>query len=69
MVREAAVAEGVPLGECPFVAGSPYDLFGAVVGLPVYGHDRTGMTPPPAASAAPTVRHASRCPLCDFVLG
>ncbi len=33
--------------DCLFVAGSPYDLFGAAaVGLPVFWHDRIGMAMP-----------------------
>ena len=35
---------------CLFVAGSAYDLFGADrLGLPIYWHDRVGMTQPPNA--------------------
>lgn len=38
---------GVSAGRCLFVAGSPYDLFGASkLGLLTYWHDRIGMTPP-----------------------
>ena len=58
-----------PPEECLFVAGSPYDLFGAAaVGLPVYWHDRIGMTMPPDA-APPFARHPTLLPLRQMVLG
>jgi 2-haloalkanoic acid dehalogenase type II len=38
---------GVSAERCLFVAGSAYDLIGtAKLGMPVYWHDRVGMTPP-----------------------
>jgi 2-haloalkanoic acid dehalogenase type II len=41
---------GVAPDQCLFVAGSAYDLFGATAaGMPVYWHDRIGMTAPPDA--------------------
>jgi 2-haloacid dehalogenase len=58
-----------PAAECLFVAGSPYDLFGATaVGLPVFWHDRVGMAPP-AGAPAPMARHATLSPLVELVLG
>jgi 2-haloacid dehalogenase len=55
--------------ECLFVAGSAYDLVGAAaVGLPVFWHDRIGMTPPPDAPP-PRARHATLLPLRRIVLG
>lgn len=54
---------GVAPQEALFVAGSAYDLFGAAaVGLPVYWHDRIGMTMPPDAPP-PLRREASLRPL------
>lgn len=62
-----------PLGTTPeatlFVAGSAYDLVGAGgLGMPVFWHDRIGMTPPPEASA-PVARAVSLEPLLDLVPG
>ena len=58
-----------PAAECLFVAGSPYDLYGAAaVGLPVYWHDRAGIAPPPGAPP-PAARHNTLLPLRDFLLG
>ena len=58
-----------PAQECLFVAGSGYDLVGAAaVGLPVFWHDRIGMTPP-AGAPPPIARHASLQPLPALVLG
>ena len=40
--------------DCLFVAGSAYDLPGATgVGMPVFWHDRIGMTAPPDAPRGP----------------
>jgi 2-haloacid dehalogenase len=58
-----------PAAECLFVAGSPYDLFGAAaVGLPVFWHDRIGMAAPPGAPT-PLARHATLSPLIELTLG
>jgi 2-haloacid dehalogenase len=55
--------------DCLFVAGSAYDLFGAAaVGLPVFWHDRIGMTMPPAAPP-PLMRCGSLHPLKQVLLG
>ena len=55
--------------EALFVAGSAYDLAGAAaVGLPVFWHDRIGMTPPPEAPP-PLCRAPSLHPLTAMVLG
>jgi 2-haloacid dehalogenase len=65
---ETALAElGIPANRCLFVAGSAYDLFGAIrVGLPTYWHDRIGMQLP---ANAPTPLHHYRVlhPLLDVV--
>ena len=54
-------------GDCLFVAGSPYDLFGTDrVGLAAYWHDRVGMTRPPSAPK-PMFHHRSLHPLPDLV--
>jgi 2-haloacid dehalogenase len=59
---------GVTPERCLFVAGSPYDLFGAgSLGLPTYWHDRIGMPLPPGAPA-PLWREQTLAPLPD-VLG
>jgi len=60
------------LGEAPedvlFVAGSPYDLFGAAaVGMPVFWHDRMRMTAPPGAPA-PIAHHENLYPLLPSVV-
>jgi 2-haloalkanoic acid dehalogenase type II len=60
-----------PLGAAPedvlFVAGSPYDLFGAAaVGMPVFWHDRMRMTAPPGAPA-PIAHHDNLHPLLPLV--
>jgi 2-haloalkanoic acid dehalogenase type II len=59
------------LGEGPetvlFVAGSPYDLFGAAaIGMPVYWHNRLHMTAPPEAPA-PLAHHDSLYPLLGMI--
>ncbi len=55
--------------ECLFVAGSAYDLFGAAaVGLPVFWHDRIGMTMPPDAPP-PLMRRGSLHPLKELCVG
>jgi 2-haloalkanoic acid dehalogenase type II len=61
------------IGEAPedvlFVAGSPYDLFGAAaVGMPVFWHDRMLMRAPPDAPA-PIARHDNLYPLLAWVIG
>jgi 2-haloalkanoic acid dehalogenase type II len=60
------------LGEVPedvlFVAGSPYDLLGAaVVGMPVFWHDRMRMRAPPDAPA-PIARHDNLYPLLTWII-
>ena len=60
---------GRPARECLFVAGSPFDLFGAAgVGLPVFWHNRIGMVPPPDAPA-PLLRADTLHPLLEMLLG
>ena len=55
--------------ECLFVAGSAYDLFGAAaVGLPVFWHNRIGMTMPPDAPP-PLIRHDNLHPLKELCVG
>ena len=55
--------------DCLFVAGSPYDLFGAAaVGLPVFWHDRIGMTMTPDAPP-PRWHHRSLHPLTQIIAG
>jgi 2-haloalkanoic acid dehalogenase type II len=65
-----ALAElGAEPGECLFVAGSAYDLFGAAsVGLPVFWHDRIGMAMPPDAPP-PLWHEATLHRLTQIVLG
>jgi 2-haloalkanoic acid dehalogenase type II len=60
------------LGRAPehvlFVAGSPYDLFGAAaVGIPVFWHDRMRMRAPPGAPA-PIAHHDNLYPLLPLVI-
>jgi len=60
------------LGAAPedvlFVAGSPYDLFGAAaVGMPVFWHDRMHMRAPPGAPA-PIAHHDNLYPLLPSVI-
>ena len=60
------------LGKMPedvlFVAGSPYDLFGAAaIGMPVLWHDRMRMTAPPGAPA-PIAHHDNLYPLPASVI-
>ena len=63
----ALVALSVAPGQCMFVAGSAYDLFGtSKVGLPTYWHDRIGMEPPPGAPE-PIAHHRSLYPLPAIV--
>jgi 2-haloacid dehalogenase len=58
---------GRAAGDCLFVAGSAYDLFGTGrVGLTVYWHDRVGMALPPKAPK-PMFHHRSLYPLPDLV--
>jgi 2-haloacid dehalogenase len=50
-----------------FVAGSPYDLFGATaIGMPVFWHDRLRMTAPPGAPV-PLARHDNLYPLLRMI--
>ena len=57
--RLALEAVGMRPDECLFVAGSAYDLTGAgSVGLPVFWHDRIGMTAPRRAGPGRPVRQA-----------
>jgi 2-haloacid dehalogenase len=66
--RMALEALGVTPERGLFVAGSPYDLFGAkAVGLAAYWHDRVGMRAPPDAPA-PLWHESTLTPLLD-VLG
>ena len=59
---------GISPQECLFVAGSAYDLSGAaVVGMPVYWHDRIGMAVPPDAPP-PLARYDSLYPLHAMLL-
>ena len=51
-----------------FVAGSPYDLFGATaLGMPVFWHNRLRMTAPPGAPA-PLAQHDNLYPLLRLVM-
>lgn len=65
-----ALAElGIEAGQCLFVAGSAYDLYGASkLGLPTFWHDRIGMHPP-ANMPEPHAHHGTLHPLLDLVLG
>jgi 2-haloacid dehalogenase len=66
--RMALDALGVEAAECVFVAGSPYDLFGAAAcGLAVYWHDRIGFAAPPDAPA-PAWHHRTLDPLERLLL-
>ena len=50
-----------------FVAGSPYDLFGATaIGMPVFWHNRLRMTAPPGAPV-PLARHDNLYPLLRMI--
>ena len=67
--RLALETLGMRPDECLFVAGSAYDLTGAgSVGLPVFWHDRIGMTAP-HGSPAPVGRYDTLFPLLPMVLG
>jgi 2-haloacid dehalogenase len=62
----AVDALGILPKHCLFVAGSPYDLFGAgKLGLPVYWHDRIGM-PAPRDAPLPLQREPTLRPLLDI---
>jgi 2-haloacid dehalogenase len=51
-----------------FVAGSPYDLFGAAaIGVPVFWHNRLRMSAPPDAPA-PLAQHDNLYPLLQLVM-
>lgn len=55
--------------DCIFVAGSAYDLIGAAaVGLPVFWHNRIGMTMPPDA-LPPLMHHHNLFPIKDLCVG
>lgn len=59
----------VAAGNALFVAGSAYDLVGANgIGMPVFWHDRIGMTAP-AAAPSPLAHHDNLRPLTELVLG
>ena len=65
--RMALEALEVVPERCLFVAGSPYDLFGAdEVGLAAYWHDRVGMRAPPDAPT-PLRHEKTLTPLLDFL--
>jgi len=66
---EMALEElGTTANRCLFVAGSIYDLFGtARVGLPMWWHNRIGMTLPENAPV-PIARHKNLRPLLPHVL-
>jgi 2-haloalkanoic acid dehalogenase type II len=67
--RLALDALGQAPGNVLFVAGSPYDLFGAAaVGMPVFWHNRMRMRAPPAAPA-PLAHHDNLYPLVPLVIG
>jgi 2-haloacid dehalogenase len=60
------------LGQVPqtvlFVAGSPYDLFGAAaIGMPVFWHNRLRMSAPSGAPA-PLAQHDNLYPLLQSVM-
>jgi 2-haloalkanoic acid dehalogenase type II len=60
---------GVCPQDCLFVAGSAYDLGGAAaIGMPVFWHDRIGMTPPTGAPK-PRWHHRTLQPLLPIILG
>lgn len=59
----------VAAGNALFVAGSAYDLVGANgIGMPVFWHDRIGMTAP-AAAPSPLAHRDNLRPLTELVLG
>ncbi len=67
--RLALEALGATPENTLFVAGSPYDLYGAsAVGMPIYWHNRIGLETPPDAPA-PIACHASLFPLRPIALG
>jgi 2-haloacid dehalogenase len=67
--RLALEALGATPENTLFVAGSPYDLYGAsAVEMPVYWHNRIGLQTPPDAPA-PIACHASLFPLRPIALG
>jgi 2-haloacid dehalogenase len=60
---------GIAAEKALFVAGSAYDLVGANgIGMPVFWHDRIGMTAPAAAPSA-IAHHDNLRPLTELVLG
>jgi FMN phosphatase YigB (HAD superfamily) len=66
---QRAIAElGLPAGRVLFVAGSRYDIPGAMAaGMPVWWHNRIGM--PRGGAAAPIAEHDSLTPLARYVTG
>ncbi len=59
---------GVSAGRTLFVAGSPYDMFGAAaMGMPTFWHNRVGLAAPPDAPP-PVVAARTLAPLADLVL-
>lgn len=66
---QRALAElGLPAGHVLFVAGSRYDVPGAMAaGMPVWWHNRAGMAR--GGAAAPVAEHASLAPLPQYVTG
>jgi 2-haloacid dehalogenase len=65
--RLALQALGETAESVLFVAGSPYDLFGAAaIGMPVFWHNRLRMTAPPGAPA-PLAHHDNLYPLLRMV--
>jgi 2-haloacid dehalogenase len=66
--RMALEALGAAPEDVLFVAGSPYDLFGAAaIGMPVFWHNRMGMTAPLGAPA-PIAEHDNLYPLLPLVI-
>jgi 2-haloacid dehalogenase len=65
--RLALEALGTSPEDVLFVAGSPYDLFGAAaIGMPVFWHNRMHLTAPPGAPA-PIADHDNLYPLLPLV--
>jgi 2-haloalkanoic acid dehalogenase type II len=64
---QRAIAElGLPAGRVLFVAGSRYDIAGAMAaGMPVWWHNRIGM--PRGGAADPVAEHDSLSPLPQYV--
>jgi 2-haloacid dehalogenase len=65
--RLALEALGTSPEDVLFVAGSPYDLFGAAaIGMPVFWHNRMRLTAPPGAPP-PIADHDNLYPLLPLV--